>query len=239
MAVVASENADNWKWFLEKLKTHAIHDREVMFISDRAGGLLHAFKDVYARPLHFFCLYHLMKNLKCIYSGKKYSEVYRGYMCKLLKDAAYAPSEYYFNIAMAKFLEKGGDKAAHFIQDLPKDKWAVAFAPDVHRYGELTSNAAESFNNWILGPRTLPVTFMLDQIRAQMMRWFNERREAAAKWTGALTPAMEDKWNAARALSGGWTVSPTNEKGVYEVQSTDSVVVCPLYYLNHLIFYCW
>lgn len=90
-AIVTSENAENWTWFLNKLKTHVQHDREIMYISDRAGGLLHAFQDVYERPLHFYCLYHLMNNVKCMYSAKKYSEVFRCYLCKLLKDAAYAP----------------------------------------------------------------------------------------------------------------------------------------------------
>lgn len=135
------------------------------------------------------------------------------------------PTEHLWNLAVEKLVQKGGEKMKKFIKDLPRDKWAVAFAPEVHRYGELTSNAAESFNSWILQARALPVTFMLDFIRMQMMRWFNERRAECAKWTGLLTPVMEKKWNTAAALGLGWTVLPTNNHGIYEVLCLETVVV--------------
>lgn len=137
-----------------------------------------------------------MKNLRILYSVKKWSETFKNHLCKLLKDAAYAPTEHYYNIAIDRFIKVGGEKAKHFLQDLPKDKWVVAFAPDVHRYGELTSNAAESFNNWIMPARGLPITFMLDTIRTKMMEWFTRRREVSDNWTGALTPDMEMQWNS-------------------------------------------
>ncbi|XP_028088934.1 uncharacterized protein LOC114289406 [Camellia sinensis] len=38
------------------------------------------------------------------------------------------------------------------------------------RYGEMTSNAAESFNNWIKEARNLPITQMVDTICTQLMR---------------------------------------------------------------------
>lgn len=234
---MASENSDNWTWFLDKLRTHITHDRDIMFVSDRAGDLLHAFNDVYEKPLHFYCLYHLMKNVKSMYSAKKWSKTWKNHLCKLLKDAAYAPTEHYYNIAIERFVQKGGEKAQCFLQDLPKDKWAVAFAPDVHRYGELTSNAAESFNNWILPARGLPITFMLDTIRTQLMEWFTERRADSNKWTGALTPDMEKEWNTSLTKGENWTIVPTNRHGVFEVLAKDNVVVIfPLVgpYCSHL-----
>lgn len=166
-----------------------------------------------------------MKNLRAMYSAKKYSANFKGYICKLLKDCAYAPTPAKFEIAKARLIQKGLNKARQFLDGLSLDKWAVAFAPNVHRYGELTSNAAESFNSWILGPRSLPVTYMLDSIRQQLMRWFNERRESPATWTGALTPIMESRWNQAAAIGEGWTILPTNQHGCFEVLSETSVVV--------------
>lgn len=223
--MVATENTDNWRWFLEKLKQHAKHERELMFISNRAGGLLSAFEDVYDKPPNYFCLYHLMKNLRTAYSGKKYSDNFKNHMCKLLKDAAHEPNRRFFDEAIQRFIAKGGDKAKHFLTDLPPQKWVVAFATNDHRYGELTSNVAEFFNSWILDARSLPITFMFDSMRQQLMRWFNERRAESATWIGALTPTMEAKWNISLALGENLTILPTNRHGTFEVLSKESVVV--------------
>lgn len=39
----------------------------------------------------------------------------------------------------------------------------------------MTSNAAESFNNWILEARGLPITHMVDCVRLKIMKWFTDR----------------------------------------------------------------
>ena len=49
------------------------------------------------------------------------------------------------------------------------------------RYGEMTSNAAESFNNWIKEARNLHITQMVDTIRTQLMRQMSARRDQTNK----------------------------------------------------------
>lgn len=93
-----------------------------MFISDRAGGLLSAFGDVYEKPPNYFCLYHLMKNLRTSYSGRQYSDKFKNHMCKLLEDCAYAPNRRFFDEAVNRFIANGGDKAEQFLADLPPNK---------------------------------------------------------------------------------------------------------------------
>ena len=118
---------------MNKLKLYIHHPKEVMFVSDRAGGLLVAFNEVFERPLHFFCLYHLMQNLRNMYKAKRYTDVWKNVLCKYLKEAAYAPNIRAFDVAIKKFILKGGKTAEHFLKELPYEKWAVAFAPDIHR----------------------------------------------------------------------------------------------------------
>lgn len=211
-----------------------MHNLEIMYVSDRAGGVILAFNDIYEKPLHFYCLYHLMKNLKGMYKGRIYSDVRKNHLCKLLKDAAHAPNIRLFNEAIERFIQKGGRNARHFLKDLPRDKWALAFAPDVNRYRELTSTAAESFNSWILEARCLSVTFMFDSIRMQLMRWFNERREESDKWTGALTKTMEDQWNGDAFISGAWGTNKTSQHGIFEVLSPKTCVVSSFTLTNYI-----
>ncbi|KAL7250847.1 hypothetical protein ACSBR1_012795 [Camellia fascicularis] len=92
------------------------------------------------------------------------------------------------------------------------------------RYGEMSSNAAESFNSWIREARNLPITRMVDSIRAQIMRQMAKRRVLAHTWTGAICPTMESRLKEAYNKSRAWKVSQANND-VYEVHSFPSVIV--------------
>lgn len=144
-----------------------------------------AFDMLFTRPVHFFCLYHLYTNLKGLFKGG-WSNEFRKKMVGLLKQCAYAPTKAIFNKCLDDFIESGQGLAKKFLEDLPFDKWAVSHSPDFFWYGEMTSNVAESLNNWIKDIRGLPVIFMLDIIRRNIMAKFVERREESSKWTGAL-----------------------------------------------------
>lgn len=174
-AIVESENTENWVWFLNLVREHTKHDQDVMYVYDRVGGILAAFDMIQQRPHHFICLYHLMKNLREMYPTKKYSDMHRNTMCKLLATVSYAPNKCTFNDTLRDFHALGGDISRVFMQDLPLDRWTVSHAPNLLRYGELTSNAAKSFNAWILGARSFPITLIVDTVRTQLMKWFVER----------------------------------------------------------------
>lgn len=73
IAIVDAQNTENWTWFLSMLKENISHPEEVVYVSDRAGGLLHAFDEVYESPKHFYCLFHIMKNLNSMYKGRRYT----------------------------------------------------------------------------------------------------------------------------------------------------------------------
>ncbi|KAL7194783.1 hypothetical protein ACSBR1_035090 [Camellia fascicularis] len=47
------------------------------------------------------------------------------------------------------------------------------------RYGEMCSNVAESFNSWVREARNLPITNMVDSIRAKLMQQIAKRRVAS------------------------------------------------------------
>lgn len=196
-----------------------------MYVSDRAGGILAAFDMMHQRPHHFFCLWHLMKNLRDMYPAKNYSDAHRNTMCIRLSELAYAPNVRCFNDALTEFYALGGDIAREFLKDLPLDRWTVAYAPNLLRYGELTSNAAESFNAWILDARSLPITYIVDMIRTQLMKWFVERRRESNKWNGALTERMEAKWNLDRSAASTWKILTCIEGVEFEVLSEPSTTV--------------
>ncbi|KAL7180498.1 hypothetical protein ACSBR1_043658 [Camellia fascicularis] len=60
----------------------------------------------------------------------------------------------------------------NFLKNLRPQHWSNAH----FRYGEMWSNAAESFNNWVQKARHLPITHLVDAIRAQIMEQRSKRK---------------------------------------------------------------
>ncbi|KAG5521454.1 hypothetical protein RHGRI_033872 [Rhododendron griersonianum] len=92
------------------------------------------------------------------------------------------------------------------------------------RYGELTSNLIECFNNWIKKERRLPITQLVDKIRLKLMDQMCDRRELAAKWKTVICPKWDKKLVELFGLSKTWNVVRANGD-LCEVQSDPSVSV--------------
>ncbi|KAL8465283.1 hypothetical protein ACS0TY_034691 [Phlomoides rotata] len=114
--------------------------------------------------------------------------------------------------------------AEEWLEELPVEKWSIAYSPHMQRYGEMTSNAAESFNSWIREARELPITYMIDSIRKGLCRWYVEIREDSTRWTGALTPSKESLWHELIEQGMSWFVVKC-PNGDFEVSSSPSVLV--------------
>ncbi|KAL6555654.1 hypothetical protein OROHE_007326 [Orobanche hederae] len=180
IAIVSAENTSNWVWFLEKLRDFVHHEKEICYLSNRNMGLMSTFPKVFTNPIHLFCLYHLLANLRgCFTKG------WTNDQCENLgvqfKNCAYAPNIRIFNEKVAIFKAVGGRVAEEWISELPLDKWAVAHSPNIKRYGEMTSNAAEQFNAWIKEARSLPITYMIEHIRRGISQWIVHRRQDSLK----------------------------------------------------------
>ncbi|GMP68315.1 hypothetical protein CsSME_00027963 [Camellia sinensis var. sinensis] len=81
---------------------------------------------------------------------------------------AYAPTVTAFEEMVENFTNSGKKIVIDFLGNLPPQHWANAYFRG-NWYGEMTSNAAESFNNWISEARHLPITHLVDSIRTQIM----------------------------------------------------------------------
>ncbi|KAL7258271.1 hypothetical protein ACSBR1_004403 [Camellia fascicularis] len=196
-AIVDSENNTNWGWFLQHLANVVPSDRTLTFVFDRNRNLWHKLR--YVNSMHWI-----------------------GLVSKLRK-CAYAPTITTFNQMTDEFQQSGKAIATKFLVDAHPQHWVNAFFRG-RRYGEMSSNAAESFNSWIREARNLPITRMVDSIRGQIMRQMAKRRVSAHTWTGAICPKMESRLEEAYNKSRSWKVSQANND-VYEVHSYPSVTM--------------
>ncbi|XP_057520246.1 uncharacterized protein LOC130800674 [Amaranthus tricolor] len=91
-AVVETESADTWTWFLallvDDINSVIDKDTEITFMSDRQKGLIDALKNVVPQAEVRFCCRHIWENFKKQFSG----ELFRHLFWK----AARATTSYHF-----------------------------------------------------------------------------------------------------------------------------------------------
>ncbi|KAL7243109.1 hypothetical protein ACSBR1_015511 [Camellia fascicularis] len=115
------------------------------------------------------------------------------------------------------------DRVDSMLDGLQNDKWVNAFFRE-KQYGEISSNTAESYNNWTGEARELPITCMVDMIRIQIMTLLSNRRAESKKWTAKLCPVMEKKLVDSLKLAKSWDVIVASDT-VLEIHSSISFYV--------------
>ncbi|XP_026459114.1 uncharacterized protein LOC113359745 [Papaver somniferum] len=186
--IVSYENYASWEWFLTNLKGIISEDRPLTIISYRGAGLLKHIPFVFPKAFHSFCLYHMKGNV-LVPMGKSRQTVVKLFeecYTKLTKEKFYVAAKTMSNLKLDSFI--------YWMIKIPFQNWdAHAFLGE--RFGENTSNIAESFNSVINHDKRLPALEILDSIRAYVMEQNYKRKVESAKWTGKLTPRMQASLN--------------------------------------------
>ncbi|KAH7848939.1 hypothetical protein Vadar_010561 [Vaccinium darrowii] len=219
--IVDSETDDNWLWFLIKLKG-ILSTRELSIITDRHTGLVKHVPEVFSNCYHAYCLEHLKNNLRDRLSGRA-PNGFRERVVNLFVDCAHAPTVSDFDNCVKELCEVGGEKAKEFISSVSYDHWANAYFPG-KRYGEMSSNAVESFNSWIREARKMPILQCVEQIRVQIMRQMYERKQLSRKWCSVVCPEMDLLLKNRFDKGKTWPVYGSSDE-VFEVSSFPAVVV--------------
>lgn len=84
-----------------------------------------------------------------------YRKVVRKTLLKHFGKCVYAPRKSEFEKGVQLFKNVGGERAASFLEETPKERWDNAYFQG-QRYGQVTSNACESCNTQIRDVRMLP-----------------------------------------------------------------------------------
>jgi hypothetical protein len=59
-----------------------------------------------------------------------------------------------------------------------KEQWTLAYDGE-HRYGKMTTNLAESFNNVVKGIRALSIKVIVESSFKKTVKYFNDHRQEA------------------------------------------------------------
>ncbi|XP_026397006.1 uncharacterized protein LOC113291723 [Papaver somniferum] len=186
--IVESENCDSWQWFLTNLKGIILEDRPLTIISDRGISLLKHVPEVFPNAFHLFCLYHMKGNIPVPKGRSRQTAVKLFEECytALTKENFYAAAKSMSNLKL--------DSVVAWMMKIPFENW-VAHAFLGERWGENTTNIAESFNNVSKHDKPLPALELVDVIRAKVMEQNYKRLVESNKWTTRLTPRMQSRFN--------------------------------------------
>ncbi|XP_028054820.1 uncharacterized protein LOC114259027 [Camellia sinensis] len=220
-AIVDSERYDNWHWFLSKLFVILTPGKDIAFVTDRHGGLLKALAEVFSFSSYSFCLMHLKTNLKTYLSVK--SRESKEYLLTLFSKCAYAHTIELFNELFEEFKGCCGRSVQKFLEDLPNECWCNAYFQG-KRYGEMCTNAAESFNSWIRDKHHLFSTNLVDAIWVKLMEQFSKRREVGNKWNRIVCPFAEKKLEEAFNDTKAW-IGKKCSNDIHEIQLDHSIMV--------------
>uniref|UniRef100_A0A1D1XVQ6 Transposase for insertion sequence element IS1081 n=1 Tax=Anthurium amnicola TaxID=1678845 RepID=A0A1D1XVQ6_9ARAE len=214
-AVVDVESDDNWMWFLSELRKLLGMNTDKMpiltILSDRSAGIVEAVETHFPSAFHGFCLRHVSENFRDEFKNTK--------LVNIFWNAVYALTTAEFDVKVREMLEVSEDVMQWFHR-FPPNLWAVAYFEGL-RYGHFTLGVTELLYNWALEGHELPVVQLMEHIRNQLTRWFDERRNLALSWASSyLVPSAEKLISEAVADSHCYQVLRAN-KVEFEIVSSE------------------
>ena len=137
-AVVPTEDYENWRYFLDCLKSAipALDSPETIFMSDRDKGISKAVSEIFSSAIPAKCVWHLERNVNARFKSKFEGRIWR---------AAKALTVETFHEAM-EYISAANIEAYNYLMDADPSTWATCFFPR-NRFGIVTSNSAESLNS--------------------------------------------------------------------------------------------
>ncbi|KAL0713563.1 hypothetical protein Bca4012_020541 [Brassica carinata] len=193
-AVVDSENAASWSWFLMCLKTIIPDEEDLVFVSDRASSIEAALLQYYPLAHHGICIFHFEKN---VLDSHKSS-----ILIPLVVEAGYAYTKEDFNYYFHD-IKESDPELADYLTKADIRKWSRAYAP-ANRFNIMTSNLAESINSLLKESREYPIVCLFETIRMIMTRWFTERREEGFRHIHPVTVEVVKKMKQLYDLTSRW-----------------------------------
>ncbi|KAL0701536.1 hypothetical protein Bca4012_057658 [Brassica carinata] len=127
-AIVDSENAASWSWFMMCLKTIIPDEEDLVFVSDRTSPIEAALLQYYPLAHHGICIFHFEKN---VLDNHKSST-----LITLVVEAGYAYTKEDFNYYFHE-IKNSDPELADYLTKADIRKWSRAYAP-ANRFNIMT-----------------------------------------------------------------------------------------------------
>uniref|UniRef100_A0A2N9IZN7 Uncharacterized protein n=1 Tax=Fagus sylvatica TaxID=28930 RepID=A0A2N9IZN7_FAGSY len=202
VAVVEQECKESWIWFLKHFSEDIgdPQDLNLVFISDRQKGLVPAFKKLFPKVEHRYCLKHIYSNFKLLFKGLELKDALWSY--------AAASTEREFKRRM-EYLKGLDEKAWKWLSKILAKQWCKAYFTKRTLSDCLVNNISESFNAMILLARDKPILSMLEWIRVRLMTKLHTKRIGMEKYGGSVCPNVQNKLEKLKMESWSFSAMPS------------------------------
>ncbi|XP_031101886.1 uncharacterized protein LOC116005789 [Ipomoea triloba] len=179
-SIVDSENGASWTWFLKRLARHVFSDLpSICIISDRHAGIDVAYNKLpelqSSRVKRRFCLRHIRSNVMTRFKNSR--------LKGLVWEAGTAVTKNKFYSSMQSIQQYWPD-AHNYLSAIEPEAWTLSHDGG-HRYGIMTTNSFESFNNSLKGCRMLLVTAIARLTFHKLSTMFADKRTSGQRMEAA------------------------------------------------------
>ena len=168
VGVFASEDNENWIWFMENLRQAIGSPRGLAICTDAGQAVMNGVKTIYPEVEHRECMHHLVTNFKKRYTGKVFDEN--------LWAAAYSWNPYLFEKHWAA-MDREKPAATAYLRTCHTKLWTRSQFSTICKVDYVTNNLAECFNNWIKEHKAMNLDDLLDKLRQMLIVKWNHRRK--------------------------------------------------------------
>ena len=163
--------------FVQNHVNRFLKPNTLTLLSDCQKDLIDGIAHVFPNSPHGYCLHHLEVNFH-----KEFNYLQ---LKSILWKAARAISEAEFDKALQEMGEINHKASKWLLDNADHIHWAEFLFEGKH-YGYLTSNIAESLNSWLLEAHEKPILELFEQVRHQLMNWFDMRWKLETATLGIL-----------------------------------------------------
>ncbi|XP_027071759.1 uncharacterized protein [Coffea arabica] len=212
-AIVDEETISSWSWFMEQLRYNVALDRHpICVIFDRHNGIIYTMThvDYWEEPLayHRFCLRHVSSNLMTHFKGLHLKK-----LCWAMGRARQLRKWRMFKRELRSMFPD----AWNYLSAISPEKWCLTHN-DGRRWGILTTNISENYNNVMRGARHLPIRACIDMTFHWTVALFKTRREDASHYRNPFPPKIWRRFkNAERKAGAHRVIEFDGPSGVYKV----------------------
>lgn len=189
-AIVDEETVHSWCWFFEQFREFVAFDKRLCYFRQtqrnhpcNAMEHLDGWKEQFA--CHRFCLRHIRSN---------FMQKFKNVRLKKLCWAVGSTTQQRKYKSCVREIKDINPEAQQYLKTIGKSKWCLLHDNN-RRWGCLTTNIAESFNNVLRGARHLPIKACIDLTFNRIVQLFRKYSEAAMNCNTPLPSRMWSLYN--------------------------------------------
>ncbi|XP_071694740.1 uncharacterized protein [Rutidosis leptorrhynchoides] len=211
-AIVDNESNKSWTWFLGLLQLHVVGNRKLCVISDRHQGILHAMSLQTYGWEHRYCLRHIRSNVMKHYKIQAIKK-----LCWIVSSTA---NQILFKNAVSA-LRGVSQEAWDYLVDADLGMWTVYRDSEKSRWGNTTTNIAETLNNVLRHARMMPIRACIEYTFDYTRQHFYDQYREAFQWNSPLSKNIWKIYREREIRSQTYkTTCYDYQRRVYKVQST-------------------